>query len=150
MALLPHIPTVQGTLQVIRRMKRKDQQFARDVARGLKKGGLYLQRTSQKRAPVEFGVLKNSAFTRAFGSGFQTVVVVGYTAAYAGQVHERVAMKLKGRPRRPSPPHKGRYWDPIPRATAKFLEKPVREEKEKISEIVRNTAAGSASLFFSL
>jgi hypothetical protein len=150
MAFMFRIPTVQGTMQVIRNMKRKDEQFARDVARGLKKGGLYLQRTSQKLVPVEFGVLKNSAFTRAFGSGFQTVVVVGYTAAYAGQVHERVAMKLKGRPRRPSPPHRGRYWDPLPRATAKFLEKPVRDDKEKISKIVRDTASGSASLLFSL
>jgi len=84
--------------------------------------------------------MKASAFTRGEGTGFQTKVTVGYTVPYALFVHERVEMKLKGQPRMPNPPHKGRYWDPIPRAKAKFLEDPIRNNKDKVSQIVRDEA----------
>lgn len=63
-----------------------------------------------------------------------TTVIVGYTAAYAIYVHERVEMKLKGQPRRK--PSKGKYWDPQGRAQAKFLEEPARTLQPELARIV--------------
>lgn len=78
------------------------------------------------------------------------VVRVGFTAAYALYVHERVEMKWKGLPRgrgfsidkqgrvvvpssylkgdgKASGKNRGFYWDPQGQAQAKFLEQPARE-----------------------
>lgn len=67
------------------------------IERGLKKAGLHVQRKSQEIVPVDLGGLKASAYTRKIsGSGASTVVAVGYTAEYAGAVHED-ADKAHGR-----------------------------------------------------
>ena len=110
------------------------------VALGLQAAGLELQRASQLLVPVEFGNLKASAYTTSKGKGFGTIVEVGYTAAYALYVHEKVAMKLKGQARTPSPPHQGRYWDPQGRAQAKFLEAPARTMVPQMIATIRKTA----------
>ena len=134
------IAQVTGVKAVINELRSRDAQFAKGIERGLRKGGLYLQRVSQLQVPVETGQLKASAFTRSVGTGFQTKVTVGYTSFYALYVHEAVGMVLQGKPRQPNPPHKGRYWDPQGRAKAKFLEDPVRTEAAKITTIVRDEA----------
>lgn len=123
---MAQIGTILGVKEVLLNIDRKRRELAAGTERGLKLAGLQLQRESQKLVPVEFGPLKASAFTRAKGSGFFTVVNVGYTADYALFVHERVEMKWKGLPRLPNPPHKGHYWDPQGRGQAKFLEEPAR------------------------
>lgn len=117
-------PNVLGLDQLKLNLKKRRADLAPAVARGLKLAGLVLQRESQLIVPVDTGNLKASAFTRASGKGFDAVVNVGYTAAYAMYVHENVEMKLKGQPRRP--PAKGNYWDPPGRGQAKFLEAPAR------------------------
>lgn len=137
---MPNLTRVTGVRTVIGNLMRADQRFRRGVSLGLKKGGLFVQRLSQKEVPVEFGPLKASAFTRAEGLGFQTKVTVGYTAFYALFVHEAVGMVLRGLPRLPNPPHKGRYWDPQGKGKAKFLEDPVRYNRDEIGNIVRATA----------
>lgn len=69
------------------------------------------------------------------------VVIVGYTAPYATFVHENVAMKWKGLPRRPSPPKTGVYWGP--HGQAKFLEAPTRLYKKEMANIIsRGMRAG--------
>ncbi len=104
--------------------------------------------------PVDYGILKASAFTRAEGTGFSTDVRVGFTAGYAAYVHELVGMKLKGQPRdggraaitiqvgeKPrtfKPRKKGRYWDPQGRAQAKFLEAPFRAFRPTLNQIVKD------------
>ncbi len=54
----------------------------------------------------------------------RTRILMGYDCPYGIFVHENLAMKWKGRPRRPSPPKSGVYWGPS--GSAKFLEKPLR------------------------
>lgn len=103
---------------------------------GLRAAGLLLQRESQGLVPVDFGLLKASAYTRAVGSGWKTEVFVGYTAAYALRVHELTAMKLRGQPR-PLPSH-GSYWDPRGRGQAKFLEEPARRFQGTLNRVVRD------------
>lgn len=61
--------------------------------------------------------------------------VVGYTAAYALYVHEKIEMKWKGLPRQ-GKQGKGFYWDPQGRGQAKFLEGPARKFAKELGMIV--------------
>lgn len=125
---------VSGVEGIVANIKRKTDTMATKTEKALKLAGLNLQRASMERVPVNFGILKASAFTRAEGEGFKTVVSVGYTAAYALYVHEAIEMKLLGKPR---PKGRGHYWDPQGQAQAKFLEGPLREMLPEIKNSLR-------------
>lgn len=135
---MAEINKVEGVPNVLSNLDRQTEALGRRIAKGLKTAGLVLQRDSQTHVPVDFGVLKASAFTRAQGDGAKTIVTVGYTASYALFVHELVGMKLKGQPR--TAPSKGKYWDPQGRAYAKFLEEPFRRLTPAIIKIVQEAA----------
>lgn len=126
-----------GLRLVLGNMAARKAQIELGAEKGLKLAGLYLQRDSQSHVPVEFGPLKASAYTRATGSGFSSVVDVGYTASYAMYVHEKIAMKLKGKPR---PSGKGAFWDPQGQAQAKFLEEPLRRLLPVLNRIIFKSA----------
>lgn len=128
--------TVEGAKQIASNLRSSRKRIGGAIGKGLRLAGLALQRESQLLVPVEFGVLKASAFTRAVGREANTVVTVGYTASYAIFVHEKVDMVLRGQERTPSPPHQGRYWDPQGQAQAKFLEAPFRQFRPKAIRIV--------------
>ncbi len=132
------IGKVTGLEQILANLKMRNEQIAAGISRGVKLAGLALQRESQTLVPVDFGVLKASAFTRAEGSGYSTKVTVGYTAAYAIYVHENVEMKLKGLPRQK--PHKGFYWDPQGKGQSKFLEEPARRLAPQLRQIILDSA----------
>lgn len=136
MAIINHI---EGVRQVLENLKKEEQRLGERISRALKIAGLTLQRASQEVVPVHFGVLKASAFTRSTGSGYDTVVTVGYTASYAIYVHEAVGMVLKGQPRT-GEGAKGRYWDPQGKAQAKFLEEPARRLAPELTKIIRDAA----------
>jgi hypothetical protein len=114
---------VIGLQRVIRNLRTQHALLGPRFMRGAKRAGLRLMRESQRLVPVEFGPLKNSAYTRAVGVDLSGKVYIGYTAAYASYVHEQVQEKLRGRPR---PSGRGLYWDPAPQARSKFLEAPAR------------------------
>jgi len=132
-------PAVVGVEDVIKNMAAVKKFLGPSAEQGLKLAGLYLQRRSQMVVPVDTGVLKASAYTRAEGSLWSTMVFVGYTALYAMWVHENVEMKNRGKPRRP--PHKGNYWDPAGIGQAKFLEGPARDPqvRAEMFKIFQNT-----------
>jgi len=132
--------------------------IAKGVSKGLRRAGLILQRQAQLLVPVDYGVLKASAFTRAAGTGLTTQVNVGFTAAYALFVHENRAifppgMRLKGQPRgsveqstgvgrdastgRFRSSGRGRYWDPQGQAQPKFLEEPFLRFGPSLNLIVK-------------
>lgn len=148
-------PAVIGLKDVLKNMEDFKKALAPRVELGLKTAGLYLQGRSQNLVPVDYGVLKASAFTRATGKGMATVVNVGYTAFYAMYVHENVEMKWKGKPRAPVRfkddvdmvnnlekiyANRGNYWDPAGRGQAKFLEAPSRDPniRANMMKIVKN------------
>lgn len=135
---MANIAAITGVQRVIDNLRRRRDFLAAGVERGLTRAGLMLQRESQRLVPVDYGVLKASAFTRKTGSGFGTVVTVGYTAAYAIYVHENVEMRLRGEPR--PAPHKGRYWDPQGRGQSKFLEEPARRLRGTLRQIILDEA----------
>lgn len=114
---------ISGIKGLQRAFKVTGKRHAKGLEIGLKRAGLFLQRESQKIVPVEFGVLKNSAFTRAEGSGFGTVVRVGYEASYAIFVHENLEAAHK------------------PGKQAKFLEHPLREKRGEMANIINESAA---------
>ncbi len=128
--------TVTGQGIILKNIGNAHNRIGDAVAQGLLFAGYTLQAESMLLAPVEFGNLRASAFTRAVGRGWNTEVFVGYTAAYALYVHELVGMVLQGQPRVPSPPHIGNYWDPQGQAQAKFLEAPFRTFKPRLIAIV--------------
>lgn len=131
---------VTGAPAILQNIKLYKKQLAVGVSRGLFKAGLALQRESQRIVPVDTGALKASAFTSAKGSGFGTVVTVGYTADYALNVHERVEMSWRGLKRRhwrDGRPPQGRYWDPQGIGQAKFLEEPSRRMVPELRKIIQ-------------
>ena len=73
-------------------------------------------------------------------------VSVGYKAAYALYVHENTAMVLKGTPRpKIRGRYRGNYWDPKG-ATSKFLEIPLRRDKNQLVQIVERALEGGATM----
>lgn len=126
--------SVIGIADVLKNIKDAEKKIGVAVSRGLRIAGLILQRESQLMVPVDFGLLKASAFTRATGREMRTVVSVGYTAKYAIYVHENVDEAGRGKPRQA--PSKGNYWDPAGRGQSKFLEKPFVVFHPKLVKVV--------------
>ena len=120
---------VEGVQKVLMNLKKAHKGLGREAATGLKRAGLFLQRASQKIVPVDTGALKGSAFTRAEGSGWDIVVQVGYTQLYSIFVHENLEAKHKT----------GKE--------AKYLERPLRENRLQILKIVRTSMDKGASKF---
>jgi hypothetical protein len=104
---------------VFTKIERQGKQYRKGMDRGLKKAGLWLQRASQKIVPIDTGVLRASAFTRAEGHGAGIKVTVGYTAEYAIYVHENLEARHR----------KGKQ--------AKYLEQPAREGRSEMRKIIR-------------
>lgn len=136
--------TVTGLSSVLRNLKASKSEIGRGIERGLKRGGLFLQRESMKQVPVDLGNLRASGFTRSEKSGIDTEVTVGYTAEYAAAVHEK-PMKRKGQPRQGNhldgQKRKGNYWDPASRGKNKFLEDPMKDATNRkiINTIVKES-----------
>lgn len=84
------IAQVKGVESVVARLKQDQKARRKALFGGLKKGGLFVQRESQKIVPVRYGDLKRSAFTRASDEQGRKVVSVGYTVEYAIYVHENL------------------------------------------------------------
>lgn len=126
----------------LRSLRRVQGLHASGVQRGLTKAALQLQRDSQAIVPVDIGNLKNSAFTRREGSGFKTVMTVGYTAAYAVFVHEILtnAHGAAYNAKHSAEIAAGLEHSRGPNQQAKFLEQPARQNFHTYSKIVRDEA----------
>lgn len=115
---MARVKGITGVKEVLANLRKADYVIGEGVERGLKRAGLWLQRLSQEVVPVDTGNLKNSAFTRASGKGMKTDVFVGYTAGYAVYVHEILENKHR----------MGKI--------AKYLELPMRSNREKLLKII--------------
>lgn len=116
--------------------------------------GLLLQAESQKIVPVDYGFLKNSAFTRKEGSTDLPAIVVGYTSVYAIYVHENLeaahgvvfnqkyaaelAHAAKLRKQRKGGTKGPFRHDRGPDQQAKFLERPFRRLRQTFVAIVKD------------
>lgn len=100
--------------------------------KGLLEAGFIVQRDAQQHVPVEYGVLRASAYTRKAIDN-PMAVEVGFSTKYALWVHENIEINA-GEPR---PSGLGVYWGPNGRP--KFLEFALENNHDKIIEaVVRN------------
>lgn len=116
----------EGAAKIIANLNHQLTQTKGLTMSGLLAGGLIIQRNSQKRLPVEYGIMRASAYTRRDPEQPLTVEI-GYHAAYAAAVHEDTEMKLAGRPRRSGV---GVYWGP--KGESQFLLKATRDETQNV------------------
>ena len=91
------------------------------TTKGMAKATLLVKNKSQEICPVDTGNLINSAFTDVELKGSKVVGTIGYTAAYAPFVHEMTDAKFKK-----------------PKAKAKFLEDPLKENTQEILKILKD------------
>ena len=117
---------VDGVDRVKAALQKAREKYAKGVERGLVKSGLLLLRYSMQLVPIDTGDLRRSgpAVTRKMPgtSGLNTVMTVGYGTDYAVYVHENLEAKhAEGK-------------------VAKFLERPLREHREEMAQIVRTEA----------
>ena len=123
--------------KILRNIKKSDAMLMRRLGVGLKKGGLLLQRESQKIVPVDKGPLKASAFTRSIGTKKRPHVIVGYTAGYATVVHENLDAR-HGAAFNAANSEKGAKLRG-PDQQAKFLEAPARQHRKTILAMIFRT-----------
>ena len=113
--------TVQGLKELKVAIGAHQDLAEKGLRKGLYRGGLFLQRESQKLVPIDTGVLKNTANTRVVGAGLDVEVVVSYGTNYAIYVHEDLNAKhAEGK-------------------QAKYLEQPLRDKRARIFEIVQDS-----------
>lgn len=105
----------------MRRIAKKDGAFAKEAARKIKIGGLFIQRISQEVVPIDQDILRLTARTRNIGgSGFDVDVVISYGTNYAVYVHENLEARHK------------------PGKQAKYLEAPIRKRRKEIFSVIAN------------
>lgn len=144
---------VSGMPTVLKNLSRVQGKVAKGAVRGLIKGGLFLQSKSQEIVPKQIGDLYNTAFTRNVGgSGADADIIVGYTADYAVFVHEDLtkahgkefnikhAEEITAAVGTKRGTAKGGMFPRGENEQAKFLEKPARENRKDIINMVAREA----------
>lgn len=112
---------ITGVKAILTKLRATTVNLGKDSARGLKKGGLFLQRESQKVVPVDEGLLNKSVATiNIGGEGFSADIIVHYGAGaeYAVYVHEDLEARHK----------EGKI--------AKYLSRPAAEKRPEILRII--------------
>lgn len=112
------ITEVYGVREARARLKAAGIKTSHEIAKNLRKAGLFLQRESQKVVPVDTGNLKSTAGTRQIGRDEHAVVAVFYDTNYAVYVHEMIQI-----------PHK-------PGKQAKYLEGPAKYHRNNLLRII--------------
>jgi hypothetical protein len=129
---------VKGLDQTLKNLNKKILAVKGVTLDGLLAGGLIVQRDAQQHVPVEYGVLRQSAYTRKARGGDSPTVEVGFSAHYAPYVHENLEMKWRGLPRKSG---KGVYWGP--KGEARFLANAVDRQTSKVVEVIEKRAAAA-------
>lgn len=112
--------TITGIPQVVRNIERAIAGIETRSKAAMQEVGLVVKADALKRTPVDTGHLRGSAYIQVTSNRGQSVVEVGYTAAYAPYVHEINKNYRIG------------SW--------KFLEFALRDNESKIVEIIKNRA----------
>ena len=114
---------ISGMGRILARFDRVTDALLGDVEKGLRAAGFFIEGASAGRVPVDTGTLKSSKFsdTEIRSSDKSVVLRVGYRAFYAPYVHENLEVSHTS-------------------GEAKFLERPIQENRRTILELVRNHA----------
>ena len=109
---------VVGAGELKAELQAQERSMAAAWSMALKAGALLVQRDSVIRTPLEWGTLRKSCNTRATGTGWDTEVMIYYTASYAIFVHEILTNRH-------------------PIGEAEFLKKAVISQANAVNELVR-------------
>lgn len=114
---------VEGLKKVQKNLRKELKNIDSDVGRGLKLAFAWLQKRIIKVTPLEFNILRSSFFSQVLKLKNGWDGVIGFTAKYAPFVHEKTTANFK-----------------TPGTQAKFLEKPIMDNSDKILRIVQQEA----------
>lgn len=126
---------MKGLDQALKELNKRVSAIKNVTVDGLLAGGLIIQADAQRHVPVEYGVLRQSAYTRKVRGGNSPLVEIGFTAEYAPYVHENLEMKLVGLPR---PSGKGVYWGP--QGEPRFLANAVDRQMDRVVDVIAKRA----------
>lgn len=143
---------ILGLKQFEKKLNAHERKLGQGVGKGLKNAGKHLLNESNEIVPTDDEDLLNSGAVRSQGSGFGTVVSVGYSETYAVEVHEDLESKARHGEayniyhaadiaRGAKYFYKGRfktYHKRRPQEQAKFLETALRSNLDEITGIVRH------------
>jgi hypothetical protein len=126
---------LKGQRELLRNLRRTIQEIEGDVDTGLSIGLSEIKADAVENAPVEFGVLRNSAFSQVLRRAGEIFGRVGFTADYAPFVHEMPEVN-RGKPRT-GKGKRGTYWQGGGR---KFLERAVMAGLDNVTRAIRRFA----------
>ena len=125
---------IKGMDKVLKNLNKEIKGIENRSIDGLLSFAVLVQKDSSERVPVEFGNLKASSFARK-AIDDDMAVEVGFSSKYALYVHENLEQKLKGKDRQSG---LGKYWGP--KGEPKFLERSLRDNKDKGLKIIQRKA----------
>jgi len=131
---------VLGADKILKNLNIEISKIEGDISKGLSLALVHVQGEAQENTPLEFGVLRNSAFTDVGIVNNRVVGRIGFRAKYAPYVHE-MPMKRKGQKRvgrgPDGKPRKGNYWVA---GQNKFLERTLVENAPQLPAFIRKHA----------
>ena len=114
---------VKGLDKITKNLRREIGKIEGDVFRGINLAFAWLQLRIIKITPLEFGFLRNSFFKTVVKEKKRIIARIGFTISYAPFIHEKTTASFK-----------------TPGTQAKFLEKPIMENSERILQIIAQEA----------
>jgi hypothetical protein len=123
-----------GGTQILKNFRKEVKNIKGDISTGLRLGLAHIEGEAVENAPVEFGVLRNSAFHWVRRTMRRISGRVGFTAEYAPFVHEMPEIN-KGKPR--PAPKRGSFWQG---GGNKFLERAVIENLSAVLSLIKRKA----------
>jgi len=141
---------VKGINRLVRNLAKTRKNIGKKATRGLVKAGEFLMRESVKIVPVQIGNLKGSWLVRKVTSKH---IEIGYEGVeYAAYVHEipnppyahgqefniKHAAEIQAATGTPRGTAEGGMFTRKPEEQWKFLERPIRDNKDKVLRIIRN------------
>lgn len=116
--------SVTGLEDIQKNLRREIGNIRGDARKGLQLALNWLKGRIVKVTPIEFGILRNSIFlSTAIEAGKVVGARIGFTINYAPFVHEKTDANFSA-----------------PNTGAKFLEKPIMENSDRILQIIRDEA----------
>lgn len=113
---------IVGVRLALSRVKKRADETAYGVARGVVLAARHLLNKAREVVPVDKWILHNTSRVREEGRALRKVAWVEFNQKYAARQHEDLTYKHK------------------PGRTAKYLERPARQERATMREIIRREA----------
>jgi len=141
---------VKGINKLVKNLAKTRKDIGKKATRGLVKAGEFLMRESSKIVPVQLGNLKGSWFVRRKTSRH---IEIGYEGVeYAAYVHEipnpphahgqefnvKHAAEIQAAAGTPRGTAEGGMFMRGPEQQWKYLERPIRDNKDKVLKMIRN------------